>query len=1594
MEQRDSAIAYSIDQAQRLFGKGLEVIGDRTGIESLFNYGKEIVEQQDKDIAEGNYQPEYTMGLREAYKQGGVGDAVGWVLEKSGENLATSGVAIAGGLASALTAPFSVPAAALIGGATFVSSGILGTGEVAEEMEQKTGSYNSAVAIGAGTIIGILDKFGAGRVIPKEELLSMTGKQLIQALGAEGKIDAAREIGKRIGKSVAFEGVTEGTQEGVTLGATALTGGEYTGLEVADRILEGTVLGGFMGGGTTTGIETFRQGPGIYNFTSDFLSPPPGPNLGEQLAMQTAATLSGPDYARYTMKPVPPTAGEILLNEGLNMTGGSQRITSEEIDKNLETSNEDEVNENASFFNKDLEGDSITNPVTESFVQKEENEIVEKALNKAKQEFVMTGGDGFQEVKIEDVNETTPEFQRVFYEKFANEMENTNKNMAYLENPDRPVVSPLRIKLNKLKLKYGAKKPIKLYEVYKELRSQENRRDGSVGFIGREEFVEEEVEDFRYKPKEGKGKEFGEAVKAAPKTEEGRPDYTKIPNIDDIGIKINVPKKVKRKREQFDARNTENKKVHNRGGELFTSGLEEYLVRNYKEEMTMEQIIHEFDKMRPEVAFEVRSRLNFDKATRGESTPFLTGAPSAGDMLQGNAPTQTLEGTQRVGLVFGSSTGEPTLIEQTNENGDTTGFTRNANLSNINYRDFEVDSISVVAYNPTQEKLESGSLTGSPVISSLKQHEDAQPKDLTKGASGHDYYDKGHTYARAMIVRGMDGKLHAIAEEVQSDLTRNYEALLDFAKPQYDLALKYGGLPALFTEKIDKTLGGEQPNPGLIDAKYNSTYEMMQGTSTGQTKEDFNFLTPSERQKIHVLDQIDQSMPNDKALSKFAEDLKRRKKLYDDASKEVEDMEALLKAIDEEIKQIKERKLAPQEGSKFVKENLDDLLRIRKPLLDGLLKLYKPKTITNIFSRENQQLMNSMDQYPSNQNPDIFSNELYQLFSKFIEDRKIQSDIKKKPSRFAQQQYDSNGQLNSALFRFEEAKTRKLRDKGFFNPRHHELFDMIVNHMPGKTSFGPSKNYTLMKNYSFPTEEYAEGVYKADIAYGYQDSFNESSIERSVDDKIVYETMVNKAVNEIINEQALNTLQHRLASFLASKYKNNLKDIDFHQILKNNMKPDPDDSSKTLYAESDLYGLTTKIGDIVNMSDAVNDVLNLVPEAVKIDAEKFLSRAIDAVETDIGFMPEDGGYAEFINSYFNDTTPEDRLLIIKEINKNPKKYKFTKKLDENIHSVSPHLINDKKLKKQMLMDSILKNETYNPIGGLYIFRSTQEEIAKKLLNRPLPTESHKNKNYYLGTGGYNKYPMKTNFAALFLSPAYQDFLDLEEGQRLKKHEQEERKASQRLFEAQDYIDEVGDEPPTANEEIFRRVGLLKEEIDKQADSFNYKPDELKKTLRRAENHVMDAGKRYRRTPHNASMAQNTRGMYKALLNKLTDPRFEELYGEPIHSVVIPDRLSSWKQRAESDSSLRKAGTKETFGKGTYESIPRSVMKLFEDAGARIEKNKLFEMISKDNTKTIALERPAQAIFDISPNSKGRKLAESKFTFRAKGGYIDLRRKAS
>jgi len=249
-EEKDSAFDFSIDQAQRLLGKGVEVAGKFTGIEGMEQFGSDVVAQQEKDIEEGGYTPEYQGSLREAYQQGGIDNALGWLKEKSIENVVSSGTAIVGTGLAAITAPFSIPASLAITGATIGSSVLMGAGESAQEMEDKTGTYDANVAVGVGALVGILDKFGAGKVIPKGKLSNMTGEELITALAKAGKPEAGKAIAARIGKATAGEAGTEALQESAIMGGAALTGGEYTGMEIADKIIDSAALGGTMGGAT------------------------------------------------------------------------------------------------------------------------------------------------------------------------------------------------------------------------------------------------------------------------------------------------------------------------------------------------------------------------------------------------------------------------------------------------------------------------------------------------------------------------------------------------------------------------------------------------------------------------------------------------------------------------------------------------------------------------------------------------------------------------------------------------------------------------------------------------------------------------------------------------------------------------------------------------------------------------------------------------------------------------------------------------------------------------------------------------------------------------------------------------------------------------------------------------------------------------------------------------------------------------------------------------------------------------------------------------------------------------------------------------
>lgn len=262
-QPRDSAFGYSIDQAQMMVGKGVEAVGDQLGFEGLKNFGSNVVAQQQQDIAQGGYQPQYTGSLLE---QDSIGDAAGWLLEGMQANAASGGFALAGTAAAAVAGLVSAPAALLLGGATLAGSFLMGTGESALEQEEKTGNYDSSVALGTGALIGLLDRFGAGRVFAPSQLGKMSVKELYDGLVAKGYTEAAKAVSKEIGKKAVTEGVTEATQEAAIMGSAASQGGQYTAGEVGNRLVDAAALGTGFGGTAATaqaGVQGGAQAAGF-----------------------------------------------------------------------------------------------------------------------------------------------------------------------------------------------------------------------------------------------------------------------------------------------------------------------------------------------------------------------------------------------------------------------------------------------------------------------------------------------------------------------------------------------------------------------------------------------------------------------------------------------------------------------------------------------------------------------------------------------------------------------------------------------------------------------------------------------------------------------------------------------------------------------------------------------------------------------------------------------------------------------------------------------------------------------------------------------------------------------------------------------------------------------------------------------------------------------------------------------------------------------------------------------------------------------------------------------------------------------------------
>ena len=199
-QDRDGAFAYGIDNMQKMVGKGIEAGGRLIGSDTIADYGTRQVQNQDRDIAQGGYQPQYPGSLRENYNQGTFLPALG---EKLLETAPSGGAAIAGGAAVAAGAILGAPAWLTFGAGAAVTGGtmVMATGESALDTEEKTGSYDPKIAASIGALVGFLDRFGAGKVIPVNKLATMTGGEVAEELTKQGFGEAAKAFTKRVGKA-------------------------------------------------------------------------------------------------------------------------------------------------------------------------------------------------------------------------------------------------------------------------------------------------------------------------------------------------------------------------------------------------------------------------------------------------------------------------------------------------------------------------------------------------------------------------------------------------------------------------------------------------------------------------------------------------------------------------------------------------------------------------------------------------------------------------------------------------------------------------------------------------------------------------------------------------------------------------------------------------------------------------------------------------------------------------------------------------------------------------------------------------------------------------------------------------------------------------------------------------------------------------------------------------------------------------------------------------------------------------------------------------------------------------------------------------
>lgn len=211
------ALIQGFDNAGRAIGGGIQGVGELTGIESVENYGKSMVDSNDADMKRRGYKrPEGSDGIVKNIGEGDFGEALsslGYGALESAPSIATGAVASVGALAG------GTAGIAVAGGASVLGA-IQSIGEIKQEAKDK----------------GVDSTTGLG------DLATAVGSAAVELVPGGGKLG-------KIGLGIVKEGVQEGVQEGLVVANTAVKGGEYTPTEVGQRLGDAAITGGVVSKG-------------------------------------------------------------------------------------------------------------------------------------------------------------------------------------------------------------------------------------------------------------------------------------------------------------------------------------------------------------------------------------------------------------------------------------------------------------------------------------------------------------------------------------------------------------------------------------------------------------------------------------------------------------------------------------------------------------------------------------------------------------------------------------------------------------------------------------------------------------------------------------------------------------------------------------------------------------------------------------------------------------------------------------------------------------------------------------------------------------------------------------------------------------------------------------------------------------------------------------------------------------------------------------------------------------------------------------------------------------------------------------------------